>query len=129
MLELHDLGPMNTPCQHYQALKFEDEKSFKYCHEGKIYLPNLEPHPQELSDLMLEDTAQGKMFRANVRQFNSTFSFSSFEANINPPTGQRPPYFPLCVQVVHRSGGLHPASGRQHWVSQLYIYEGERALN
>ena len=78
---------MTSVCENYHALKFEDEKSFKCCHEGKVSLPNLEPYPQELSDLMLEDTAQGKNFRANIRQFNSAFSFASFGANIAPPPG------------------------------------------
>ena len=129
MPELNDIGPMTSVCEHCLALKFEDEKSFKCCHGGKVSLPNLEPYPQELSDLMFEDTAQGKNFRANIRQFNSAFSFASFGANIAPPPGRGPPCFRLCGQVVHRSGTLHPEHGFPPSYSQLYIYDGENALN
>ena len=129
MPELNDIGSMTSVCEHCHALKFEDENSFKCCHGGKVSLPNLEPYPQELSDLMLEDTAQGKNFRANIRQFNSAFSFASFGANIAPPPGRGPPCFRLCGQVVHRSGTLHPEHGFPPSYSQLYIYDGQRALD
>ena len=36
MPELHDLVAMNSPYPHCQALKFEDEKSFKCCQEGYL---------------------------------------------------------------------------------------------
>ena len=49
---------------------------------------NLEPYPLEISDLMLQNTAQGKHFRAKFRQFNSAFSLASIGANINPPPGR-----------------------------------------
>ena len=129
MPELNNIGPMTSVCEHCLALKFEDEKSFKCCHGGKVSLPNLEPYPQELSDLMFEDTAQGKNLRANIRQFNSAFSFASFGANIAPPPGRGPPCFRLCGQVVHRSGTLHPEHGFPPSYSQLYIYDGQRALD
>ena len=129
MPELNNIGPMTSVCEHCLALKFEAEKSFKCCNEGKVSLPNLEPYPQELSDLMLEDTAQGKNFRANIRQFNSAFSFASFGENIAPPPGRGPPCFRLCGKVVHRSGTLYPEHGFPPLYSQLYIYDGERALD
>ena len=86
-------------------------------------MPNLETSPQELSDLMLEDTGEVKNIRANVRQFNSAFSFASFGENITPHPGQGPPCFRLCGQLVHRSSDLHPAPGLPIYFSELYIYD------
>ena len=116
MPELHELGAMTSVC-------------LQCCHEGNVSLSNLEPYPQELYDLMLEDTAQGKNFRDNIRQFNSPFSFASFGANIASPPGRGPPCFRLCAQIVHRSGTLYPEHGFPLSYSQLYIYHGERALD
>ena len=77
MPELNDIGPLTSVCEHCHALKFEDEKSFKCCHEGKVSLPNLEPYPQELSDLMLEDTAQGKNLILSVSSSSSSASIKT----------------------------------------------------
>ena len=45
-------GPMSETCQHCGALRFPSEKR-NCCHNGKVTLPDTDPYPAPLHDLLL----------------------------------------------------------------------------
>ena len=47
----HSLGTMNELCEHCSSLQFSGE-NFLCCHNGKVTLPELSEHPQELYQLI-----------------------------------------------------------------------------
>ena len=127
--EEHYLGPMDKLCAHCNALKFEGEDSFKCCHNGKVRLDNLSPYPQEMRNLLCDNSDAAKNFQGNIRQYNNAFSFASLGARLMAPPGRGPPCFRVCGQIVHRTGTLLPTAPLVPVFSQLYIYDGEDALN
>jgi hypothetical protein len=102
--DLHYSGEMNSVCEHCGAIKFQNETFFKCCHGGKVALEPLSPYPEDLKNLMTGDSQDAKNFQANIRKYNSAFSFASLGANIRPPPGRGPPCFRVCGQICHRSG-------------------------
>ncbi|KAF2347329.1 hypothetical protein FHG87_021916 [Trinorchestia longiramus] len=70
------------------VLRFQREQL--NCHHGKGLLPPLQEYPENLRLLFDVDGAEGSNFRQNIRNYNSTFAFASFGANIRPPPGRGP---------------------------------------
>ena len=121
------VGPMNTLCQYCNALRFTNE-SLNFCHNGKVNLPQLSSYPVEFRDLQTSNTSQAKNFREHIRQYNSSFAFASLGANIDKITTKGPYCFRIYGQLYHRSGCLHPSKGNDHQYGQLYILEGDQAV-
>ena len=122
----HSIGPMNNICPHCNALRFIDEP-LNCCHNGKITLPELS-FPEDLKQLLLGKSAQSKNFRDNTRQYNSAFAFASFGANIDKLTNRGPYCFCIHGQIYHRTGSLHPSDGSNLQYGQVYILEGDQAV-
>ena len=55
-------------------------------------------------------------------------AFASFGTQIKPPPGNGPYCFRIHGQVFHQSGSFHPPDGMQPTYSQLYIIEGDQAV-
>ena len=55
------VGPMNNVCEYCNAMRFTNE-SLNCCHNGKVSLPELSPYPEELKDLLINDSVQAKNF-------------------------------------------------------------------
>ena len=73
-----------------------------------------------------------RVVESNERRHNDALHTAATRAGENEEARairQGPPCFRLCGQVVHHSGGLHPAPGLPRCYSQLYRYDGETALN
>jgi hypothetical protein len=126
-VDLFSVGLMDKTCTFCHALRFKDEPS-NCCHKGKIVLPPSPPYPPELKDLFTKNDAPSKNFREHIRQFNSAMAFASFGAQAASPPGRGPYTFRLHGQIYHRTGSLHPADGTPPSYSQLYIIEGDQAV-
>lgn len=80
---------MISACQYCHALRFHGECE-KCCHKGKVALPALSQYPPGLQALFNDDSAEGKNFRTNIRNYNSAFSFASFGAQTYTPLVMAP---------------------------------------
>jgi hypothetical protein len=121
------LGGLTEVCQFCQALRFQNE-TLNCCHNGKVSLQPLQPVPNELHNLFTQSNANAKNFFENIRSYNSAMAFASFGASLAPPPGYGPYCFRIHGQIYHRSGSLHPDHAATPSYSQLYIIEGDQAV-
>ncbi|KAK9088970.1 hypothetical protein Scep_028052 [Stephania cephalantha] len=69
-------------CSYCGARLFVHETLDLCCSNGKINLPTPE-NPQELINIFLDQTDEGKHFRENIRSYNHVFCFTSIGVNID----------------------------------------------
>ncbi|KAL3118408.1 hypothetical protein niasHT_003548 [Heterodera trifolii] len=77
-------------CPHCGALLFLHEDSSLCCRKGRVVLPKLNPHPQELMDLIVGENQpkQGKEFVRRMSRYNNLLQFASVSAGNKPsPAG------------------------------------------
>jgi hypothetical protein len=99
-IQEHYLGAMNTLCMHCNAKHFESEKvankgnSFNdCCSHGTVRLDKIPDFPNLLHDLFNGIHEKSKLFFNRIRNYNSMFSFASFNANlINMSAMRNGPY-------------------------------------
>ena len=79
---------MNVACEHCGALHFADEKiankglSFNdCCSHGAAKLEPLPQFPLQLEALLNGEHEHSNEFFTNIRHYNNSFSFASFNAN------------------------------------------------
>ena len=94
----------------------------------KPLLPPLDETPATIKALLHGINAASKSFMTNIRRYNSALAFVSMGAQIVQPTGRGPYVFRIHGQIYHRSGTLHPATGVQPSYGQLYMLEGNEAV-
>ena len=68
-------------------------------------------------------------FRNNIRNYNSAFAFASFGANVDLPHGHGTYCFRIHGQTYHCTNTLYPNDGEEPQYGQLYIIEGNQAVN
>ena len=127
VVQTFSLGKMDQKCIYCGALYFRGE-NVNCCHKGKVELPPLAPYPQEFRNLLTSHNAQSTHFQDQIRQYNSSMAFASFVGGVSPRQGRGPYTFRLHGQLYHRAGSLHPLEGQTPSYSQLYIIEGEQAV-
>ncbi|CAO3618736.1 unnamed protein product [Mucor hiemalis] len=140
ILQLHrmkpsELGRMNIKCNDCGALHWIDEKPAAStiaspiwetcCKKGKVKLDVLVEPPEPLKSLMDGTHVKSVQFLNNIRQYNSSFAFTSFGATGN--AGQRNPsagFMPVQVhgELYHLQGPLNE-NQRNPTYNQLYIYD------
>ena len=120
------VGPMNKVCPYCGALRFVNEL-FNCCHNGKVKLLELY-YPDELKEVLTGNSIQSRNFRDNIRQYNSAFAFASLGANIDRLSGRGPYCFRIHGQIYHRTGCLHPHEDNEREYGQVYILEGNQAV-
>ena len=98
------IGPMNVKCCHCQAKHFEKEKSKSNqnsfddcCNHGKVELEPLPDFPYELQSLFENTHQKSNIFFKNIRRYNNSFAFASFNANLISFAGNRPG--PYCFKI------------------------------
>lgn len=102
------------------------------CDRGMVRLPLLQPPPPFLRSLLTDLSPTASEFRKHIRQYNCALAFTSLYARIDdrvPNNGSAPYVFRIHGQLCHNIGSLEPAAGEQPRYCQLYIYDGQEALN
>lgn len=89
----HSLGLMNAECSSCHARLFIQERTSRSslrnptfnlcCQEGTVELPQLNPTPPEISQLLHGTDAAAIHFRTNIRAYNNALSFTSLGVNID----------------------------------------------
>ncbi|XP_062014811.1 uncharacterized protein LOC133731463 [Rosa rugosa] len=96
------------------------------CKKGQIKLEQAKPTPTILENLLNPNNgSESRLFRENIRIYNSMFSFTSMGAAIDHKinTGSGPYVFKISGQVHHLMGSLLPSDGEPPKYAQLYIYD------
>ncbi|XP_038706450.1 uncharacterized protein LOC120001991 [Tripterygium wilfordii] len=101
------------------------------CRQGRIKLPPLKEAPEPLKSLLRYNGGQAsKLFRQEIRAYNSIFAFTSTGGKIDRTinNGDAPYIFRLNGQNHHRIGSLLPLNGERPQFAQLYIYDTENEV-
>ncbi|XP_058805583.1 uncharacterized protein LOC131672400 [Phymastichus coffea] len=133
------LGKMNVLCKHCKAKHFESEKVDKKglsfndcCSHGAVVLDAAPDFPQELSSLFDGTHANSNDFFDNIRYYNNSLSFASFNANLVDFQQRRPgPYcFKIHGQIYYQiNTALYPCLNESPAYGQLFFVDQEEALH
>lgn len=109
------IGQMDVVCPHCSALKYPSETNGLCCAGGKVRLPELQPPPQPLYDLLYGLNVQlSNTFLKKSQTLNSSFQMTSF-----------------CANVIRESGGIYSfkvnssnysSNNNPYWISQGLRY-------
>ncbi|XVF70625.1 hypothetical protein PTKIN_Ptkin11bG0178000 [Pterospermum kingtungense] len=86
------------------------------CIEGKVSLPSFKQTPSPLAELMdYRGGKKARLFRDNIRFYNSMFQFTSIGGKIDGRVNRKPgPYvFRINGQNHHKLGSLLPMDGQK----------------
>ncbi|KAG0644478.1 hypothetical protein HOY80DRAFT_1028878 [Tuber brumale] len=132
-----DLGHMQVVCSACNALHWMKEKTRgrdrriagafeSCCKRGDVKVNRLQELPEPLNTLMTGQDGRSRLFRQNLRQWNSVFAFTSTKFNMDDrPTaiGEGFQLFQIHGAVYHQQGPLLPAAARDALYSQIYLYD------
>ncbi|KAM5564668.1 hypothetical protein ABKV19_018973, partial [Rosa sericea] len=102
------------------------------CQKGQIQLQLLKEPPNFLEQLLDPNNgSNSRIFRENIRIYNSMFSFTSMGAAIdkNINIGSGPYVFKISGQVHHLIGSVLPSDGECPKYAQLYIYDTKNEIS
>ncbi|XP_058810553.1 uncharacterized protein LOC131675552 [Phymastichus coffea] len=139
IVEKDYLGLMNILCKHCQANHFKDEKvsnkglSFNdCCGHGTVTLDPFPDFPRELLTLFNGEHNQSSIFFNHIRNYNSSLSFASFNANlVNFQSRRSAPYcFKIQGQIYYQiNTALYPSDGENPSYGQLFIIDQNEAID
>ena len=138
-LHRHTLGNMIHKCRKCGAMMWLDEKINKSarfpefstcCAKGKVILPPLQKLPSPLDILLTGNDSRSRLFKQNIRMYNSALSFTSIGVNVDQEvTGTSGVYtFRIHGEMYHRIGTLLPNSETSPQFAQIYIYDTDHEL-
>ena len=135
----HYAGPMNVLCSHCHAKHFEAEKvankGFSFndcCSHGEVQVKKLKEFPEFLQRLLEDEDDKSNNFFTNIRYYNNSLSFASFNANLRDFSNNRPgPYcFVVHGQVYYQiNTSLYAAENEQPTNGQLFIIDQQEAFS
>ncbi|PWA94586.1 hypothetical protein CTI12_AA059070 [Artemisia annua] len=117
------------PCLKCGAKKIQYEFPTFCCMNGKTTLKALEV-PPDLYNLFTSQCELGKMFRKNIRAYNTNFSFASMGVKLDKTYNVRSSgvyTFRVNGGIYHRMDQLVPRDGQPRYL-QLYFYDPESEL-
>ncbi|XP_038685799.1 uncharacterized protein LOC119985580 [Tripterygium wilfordii] len=137
-----NLGQPSYTCQFCGAIFWFSERlksSSNYhpvyslcCRQGRIKLPPFSEPPHPLKQLMDYGRDRcSKLFRDNLRMYNSMFAFTSTGGKIDKEInrGQGPYVFKINGQNHPLIGSLLPLDGQRPQFAQLYVYDTENEVS
>ena len=127
------LEERNNLCKYgCNALRFKGElDSGLCCTKGRLILNDSQklcPYPDEMKNLLLGEHPDSRNFFEYIRRYNSALGFASLGANAAPPPGRGPYCYRIHGAIYHRSGLLNPEPSTSRQFGQIYILEGDGAL-
>ena len=138
-IEEHYGGGLTELCKHCNAAHFVSEKisnmrnSFHdCCSHGKVFLEPLPKMPDELYSFVDGTHEKSVDFFERIRNYNASFSFASFNANLINFESTRPgPYcFRIQGQIYYQvNTALYPASDELPTYGQLFIVDSNEAID
>ncbi|GFR12144.1 ATP-dependent DNA helicase [Trichonephila clavata] len=117
------LGSMSITCQFCSAMKFKGEAPGLCCSGGKVHLPVLRDPPEPLHTLLSSDSVCAKLFRKNIRRYNSCFQMTSFGSSKQIIESGFMPTFKVQGQVYHKIGSLFPCPAEEPKFLQIYFID------
>ncbi|XP_044591984.1 uncharacterized protein LOC123270112 [Cotesia glomerata] len=131
------IGPMNIICQHCLSRHFALEQvankknSFnECCRHGEVKLEPMPEPPVILKSLFEGTHEKSRNFFDRIRNYNSSFSFASFNANLyNLSSQRRGPYcFKIQGQIYYQMNtALYPPIDETPSYGQLFIVDTNEA--
>jgi hypothetical protein len=76
--------------------------------------------------MAMGSSAVSKDFIKNIKSYNNSLAFASFNAYLQKLVAQGPSVIRLCGQIYHNAFALHPDEGERKY-GQLYIIDNEEA--
>ncbi|KAL0284783.1 UNVERIFIED_CONTAM: hypothetical protein Sangu_2809100 [Sesamum angustifolium] len=122
--------PPPTICSYCRAKLFRRETHILCCKGGKVDIPEI-PVPTQLLNLFTDDSAEGRIFRQNIRAYNHVFSFTSMGVALDenlPAFNQGIYTFRAHGLIYHRIGTLLPPPGMRPRYLQMFIYDTDNEL-
>ncbi|KAF4530354.1 hypothetical protein B566_EDAN018479, partial [Ephemera danica] len=98
------------------------------CQHGAISLSQFSTPPPFLQHLLSSTDQQSKQFRANIRKYNTLFSFASLGANVDEQVSRGPYVFKVHGTIYHNQSSILTREGRRPAFAQLYILDEQEAL-
>ena len=134
---VHKLGRMNLVCttchaQHWQAERLQNAHRARAgtfeacCKHGDAMVERMRALPEPLNTLMTGQDSQSRLFRQDLRRWNSLFAFTSIRYNADDRTGligEGFQVFQIHGALYHHQGPLVPPGGRDALYSQMYLYD------
>ena len=130
-LNEHYLGEMNVLCKHCNVTN-KDNSFSDCCGLGSVELESIPEFPVELRLLFENHHVRSGAFFERIRNYNSSFSFASFNANlVNFPIVGRAPYcFKIQGQVYYQiNEALYPSENENPQYGQLFIVHFQEAVD
>ncbi|KAJ0857056.1 hypothetical protein HanRHA438_Chr13g0585631 [Helianthus annuus] len=125
----HRLLKENTPCPHCAAKRFTFEFPTFCCMDGKTVLAYT-GIPQELHHLYTSQENIGRVFRENIRAYNTNFSFTSMGVSLDETmANMRGGVYTFRAHkgIYHRIDQLVSRDGTPRYL-QLYFYDPDTEL-
>lgn len=124
--EDHRALKTKLPCIHCGAKRIQFEFPSFCCMNGKTKLA-YSSIPEPLYDLFTSQSEIGKMFRHNIRAYNTNFSFTSMGVKLDSSmTNMTSGVYTFRANggIYHRIDQLVPRDGQPRYL-QLYFYDAE----
>jgi hypothetical protein len=133
---------MTVTCPYCNALHFENERLIhsgkrnpKFgtcCNQGKVAVTQLRQPPDSLQLLLTGTSTSAKHFRRDIRKYNAALAMCSLGVKQDRTVienGGGPYVFKIQGALYHLTGALAPAQPNEAVYAQLWIYDGEAALD
>ncbi|GBL84629.1 hypothetical protein AVEN_218444-1 [Araneus ventricosus] len=125
---------MSEVCEFCGALYYKNgvnssKKYTKFCHDGKVRLPNLTEASDLFKELLCSNSQEAKLYRQQIREYIAALSFASMGAEMNAPPGTCPYCFHIHGQIYHMFSPLCSNQRNRPGYGQLYLFYSSEASN
>ena len=134
IVSYHSLGQMTIECTYCYTLHWIDKCLTKSslcnpafstcCLQSKVALQPLQPPPDPLCFLLINQTRTAKAFQQNIWEYNCAFGFTSISVDFidrSVNNGCAAPVFSISGELYHLLGFLEAEDRGKPIYSQLYV--------